>query len=703
MIPLLIESIGSATSSIKCSLYEFNHAQLKTAFIDADSGGTPVSIVTDDDNSDPAGYYYTHVEDLKTGGVDVRYVNSSGIMHTKFCIFDNTDVFTGSMNFTEKGAGEQYNYGAMIKGNSDIVTSFKCNFDESWDYCGNGTNGSCAPSQRTTNCNDTSISVSGVSMETCFSPQGDCMSKVRGSATHTSGFLGTCANPDPGEECASGEICFDYKYTRDGVTTDRHSCDSCDVTGSIIDGASTRLAVSVFFFTDACMAKTMLDATAPINHCLWDALGALNSYSQDNYLCDNNVDCFIEDMDGKNHSKVIVADNSVLIGSMNFSNNANVNNDESTLIIHDATISTQVYNDIGADITELDTRIDACQQQSTENCTDGYDNTGSPPGIDYCDYSCNCTNPSADCLSCLDDPGTGGGEEPPVGGGEVDCDVTPTDPECTGTGTGAPAGYSCETTCVNTRDGSCYCQSTNSANACYDASCDPSSTALTCSDIGDGEYKCSSVDPVSSGDLRAASVTFTKVKGQMQEVHANTKWYAFDDAGLVYESDWCESPHPYTNSCGYGVSGCTNDAMYFCQSYRGDASKIAVWFASIDTEACNGNSQCTGCTGQGYTCVYDPVKLKDSSNNLVATYGGPYTADSYYYGWSSWVTGTTANVYLDTDSSVTDWGFAVSAVVYEPPSSGGGTPETPPQKCKKDTDCPSGETCVGSGNNKYCQ
>lgn len=698
MIPLLISKISGANSTVDCQVYEFNHPQLKAALIAADQSGTTVRFVTDDDHSDPASLYYTSLQELSSGGVDVRYVNSGGIMHTKYCIFDGTDVFAGSMNFTEKGAGEQFNYGMAIDGSPDTVTAFQCNFNESWNYCGNGTNGSCAPSQRDTNCNDSSINVGGTPVEICFSPNGSCMSRLRGTATHTSGYTGTCAsNP-----CQSGEFCFDYKYNNGTTVEDRHACDACNATGSIVGGATTRQAVSAFFFTDACLAKTMVDSSAPINYCMFDALGALNAYSQDNYLCSQGVNCFIEDLDGKNHSKVLVADNTVVIGSMNFSMNGDSNNDEQTVIVHNATLASQVYNDIGSDIADLDVRINACVQQSTENCTDGYDNTGSPPGIDYCDYSCNCTNPAADCLSCLDAPGTGGGEEPPIGGGVVDCNVEPTNPECTGTGTGAPVGYSCTTTCVDSRDGSCYCQSTNSAAACYDSSCDPSTAALTCADMGSGQYKCTSSGQIASGDLRAASVTFVRRGG---EVHTNTKWYALDGAGLVYESMWCESPHPYTNNCGYGESGCVNDAMYFCQAYRSNATKIAVWFASVDTESCKCNGSTCNSNGN-YECLFDYVDLKNSNNTHVAYYGGPYTVDAYYYGWSTWVTGTTANLYLDTDSINTDWGFAVSAVVYQPPSSDGGTANVGAggalagEACTTNADCATGLSCKYSNKLK---
>jgi hypothetical protein len=226
------------------------------------------------------------------------------------------------------------------------------------------------------------------------------------------------------------------------------------------------------------MAKKMIDATAPVNYCLWDALGAQNAYSMDGYLCNQDVDCYIENWNGKNHSKVGVFDNSIIMGSMNWSANGDAGNDEATLVIHNATLANQVYNKIAADVTSLvNASVPACTQQSTEVCTDGSDNNYNGL-VDYCDFSCGCTSPAANCLSCNDVPVAGGADEPLPG--PIDCNVEPTNPECVGTGTGVPAGYTCETTCVDTSDGSCYCTSTDSTYFCYDANCDPAKTSFMC-------------------------------------------------------------------------------------------------------------------------------------------------------------------------------------------------------------------------------
>jgi metal-sulfur cluster biosynthetic enzyme len=506
------------------------------------------------------------------------------------------------------------------------------------------------------------------------------MSRLSGTATHTSGYTGTCASVGSdcdGDSQADSKVCADYKYNNNGTVENRHSCDLCDATGTLPAAATARQAFSVFFFTDVCAAKAIDDSAAPLNYALWDALGAQNAYSSDGYLCSKGHDVMIENWAGKNHSKVGVFDNSILIGSMNWSANGDQGNDEQSLIIHDATLATQVYNEIAADVGKLVTAgVTECTQQSTEVCTDGSDNNYNGL-IDYCDAACACATPATDCLSCNDAPTGGGTEETGAGGGVVDCNVTPTDPECSGTGPVVPAGYSCDTVCVDSRDGSCYCQSSNSNGDCYDASCDPTKATLSCSSTGTGTYKCASTGQVDTSLLRNATVAFRTVKGVTSEVHTNTKWYAMDATGVVYEEFWCESPHPYTNNCGYGESGCVNDAMYFCSAYKSNAQKIALWFASIDTEACecNGGGNCV--SGGGYTCVYDYLDLKNSSNTHVAYYGGPFTANTYLYGWSTWVTGTTANLYFDTDSAVADWGFAVSAVAYEPPAAtGGSTPTT---------------------------
>jgi len=103
-----------------------------------------------------------------------------------------------------------------------------------------------------------------------------------------------------------------------------------------------------------------------------------------------------------------------------------------------------------------------------------------------------------------------------------------------------------------------------------------------------------------------------------------------------------ESPHPYYN--------------YMYEVYEvsyPDATMIRIHFDRISVE-----------TGYDYVYVYD------KNWNLAAVYTG-----DYYDIWTPWIKGDTAYIVLDTDYSVTDWGFRADRVQAGEPH---GTPiETP--------------------------
>jgi subtilisin family serine protease len=91
-----------------------------------------------------------------------------------------------------------------------------------------------------------------------------------------------------------------------------------------------------------------------------------------------------------------------------------------------------------------------------------------------------------------------------------------------------------------------------------------------------------------------------------------------------------ESVHPYTN--------------YMGQVYRINYSgfdMIAVHFVNISTES-----------------EWDYVKILDGENNTIASYTG-FIEDF----WTPSVMGDTIYVKLDTDDSITDWGFKIDSVI----------------------------------------
>lgn len=103
-----------------------------------------------------------------------------------------------------------------------------------------------------------------------------------------------------------------------------------------------------------------------------------------------------------------------------------------------------------------------------------------------------------------------------------------------------------------------------------------------------------------------------------------------------------ESAHPYTNNFDYTWT-----------ITKPGATQIRVHFTKIDTER-----------------RYDYVYVYDYQGSQLHRLTGLYSSG----GWSSWSYGDNIKVRLDTDYSVTDWGFAIDQIEYE----GGGSDTTPP-------------------------
>ncbi len=110
------------------------------------------------------------------------------------------------------------------------------------------------------------------------------------------------------------------------------------------------------------------------------------------------------------------------------------------------------------------------------------------------------------------------------------------------------------------------------------------------------------------------------------------------DARTV-ESYVLESSHPYTNNFDYTWT-----------ISESGATQIRVHFTKIDVES-----------------NYDYVYVYDNTGAELHKLTGLISAG----GWSAWSYGDNIKVRLDTDYSVTDWGFAIDQIEYEGGGGGG--------------------------------
>lgn len=100
----LVDAIDAARLSIDVAAYSFSLNSLRYALIRAHERGVTVRMVMESSNldrSDP--------QALIKAGIPIRGDNREGLMHDKFMVIDRSEVWMGSMNFTDDGAYDDNN------------------------------------------------------------------------------------------------------------------------------------------------------------------------------------------------------------------------------------------------------------------------------------------------------------------------------------------------------------------------------------------------------------------------------------------------------------------------------------------------------------------------------------------------------------------------------------------------------------------
>src|SRR3990172_5166262 len=101
---LLAEAIDGARLSVDVAIYSLSLNSVRDALLRAHDRGVRVRMVMESDNldrSDP--------QKLVDAGIQILGDRREGLMHDKFVVIDNSEVWTGSMNFTDSGAYEDNN------------------------------------------------------------------------------------------------------------------------------------------------------------------------------------------------------------------------------------------------------------------------------------------------------------------------------------------------------------------------------------------------------------------------------------------------------------------------------------------------------------------------------------------------------------------------------------------------------------------
>jgi phosphatidylserine/phosphatidylglycerophosphate/cardiolipin synthase-like enzyme len=276
----LAQAIREARLSVDAAIYHLNLWSVRDALIAAHQSGVKVRVVMESDNMDEV-----EAQDLVAAGIEVIGDRRESLMHNKFVVIDGSQVWTGSLNFTVNGAYYNDNNLVCVR-SSRLAQNYTREFNEMFerDFFGDNV---------LDNTPYPSLTIDSSQVETYFSPDDD-------TADHIVELV----------RSAQKEIRFlAYSFTSD------------EIAEAMLERAAAGVQVSGVFEEGQYYSNTGSE---------FDRLAAAG------------LDVRLDGNPRNMHHKVILIDNQIVIlGSYNFSRNAEEFNDENTLIVHNAEMVAQ--------------------------------------------------------------------------------------------------------------------------------------------------------------------------------------------------------------------------------------------------------------------------------------------------------------------------------------------------------------------------
>ncbi len=288
----LIGFINAATSTIDVAIYGFDRLSLQDALIAAHDRGVTVRVIGDDEAATSSSYYLAYNAIISAGIPVVLDPYVSYLHHNKFAIFDGRVVWTGSTNWTDNGFTYNANNSIVIT-SSHLALAYTTEFNEMFD-------------------------------------DGHFAHQKQDNTTHVFSYTHTLVES--------------YFSPSDGVE---------DRVAEVITNATESLYFAMFYWTSdylGSLVYTQVVTGGLTVSGVWDTMGAASDYSEDERLCSAGVPLKVKNFRGKVHDKFAVVDvfgddPIVILGSYNWTASGAFDNDENTLIIHDADLALAYYQE----------------------------------------------------------------------------------------------------------------------------------------------------------------------------------------------------------------------------------------------------------------------------------------------------------------------------------------------------------------------
>ena len=276
----IVDSIDAARLSVDVAAYSLSLNSVRNALIRAHERGATVRVVMESSNMDRS-----DPQRLIEAGIPVIGDDRDGLMHDKFIIIDKSEVWLGSMNFTDGGAYEDNNNLMHIR-STKMAENYIKEFEEMFldDKFGEDV----VPETP-----NPTITIDNTRIDTYFSPDD-----------------GVLAALVPVLESARESIYFlAYSFTSNQL-------------GEIV--------------------RQKAEAKRTIAGVMDDEQVRSNQGTEFDPFRQADLDVRLDGIDGLMHHKVFIVDEKIVVmGSYNFSQNAEERNDENLLIIYDPVIAEQ--------------------------------------------------------------------------------------------------------------------------------------------------------------------------------------------------------------------------------------------------------------------------------------------------------------------------------------------------------------------------
>jgi phosphatidylserine/phosphatidylglycerophosphate/cardiolipin synthase-like enzyme len=268
----LAAAIDQARLSVDMAIYSISLTNVRDALIRAHRRGVQVRLVMESDNRDrPV------PQALIEAGISVLGDRRESLMHNKFVVIDRSEVWTGSMNFTNSGAYSDHNHLLRIR-SVKVAENFTREFEEMFVHDRFGPDVVAdTPYPR--------LTVNGVPVEVYFSPDD-------GVARRLLELLG---------EARESIYFMMFSFTSDslGEVIRQRAQAGVEVAG-VMESEQIRSNIGTEF--------------DPFRHA--------------------GLEVRKDGHSGQMHHKVVIIDRQIVVtGSYNFSNNAERRNDENVVII----------------------------------------------------------------------------------------------------------------------------------------------------------------------------------------------------------------------------------------------------------------------------------------------------------------------------------------------------------------------------------